>query len=75
MKLPNSDDDPLLNTADAAKHIGVHHVTLAGWRSPKSKIIGPEFITIGRKVFYRKSALDGWRDRPGSKVLSNEEAV
>lgn len=50
-------DDPLLETAEAAKLIKTPPATLQWWRHMSR---GPKYIRIGRRVFYRKSALDAF---------------
>jgi excisionase family DNA binding protein len=47
----------LLNTAEAAEQLRVKKQTLENWRLRGE---GPAFIKVGRRVFYRLSALDAW---------------
>ncbi len=51
------DDDPLYSAAEAAELIHVLPSTLAGWRCSGR---GPRFTKIGKKVFYRQSAMQAW---------------
>jgi excisionase family DNA binding protein len=53
-------DDPLLDTAQAAKEVGVEPATLEVWRSTKRHVI--PFIKVGRLVRYRRSELLKWLD-------------
>jgi len=53
------DDDPALDTPQAAAYLGVEPSTLEVWRSTGRYAL--EFEKVGRKVRYRKSALDRWR--------------
>jgi excisionase family DNA binding protein len=48
----------LLETADAAKHIGVKPHTLEIWRSTKRHRI--PYIKAGRNVRYRRRDFDAW---------------
>lgn len=59
--LKNFSTDPLLNTSEASKYIGVTGNTLSVWRCTKRYNI--PFIKVGRLVKYRKSALDKFLDR------------
>lgn len=49
------DDDPKLDTREAAKYLGLRPGTLEIWRSTKRYPL--EYVKVGSKVFYRKSAL------------------
>lgn len=50
--------DPLLNTKEAAKYLGLSPYTLERWRY---LVKGPRFIRVGGKaVRYRQSALDAF---------------
>lgn len=62
--LKNSvDDDPLMSNAEAGRYVG--------WSKPgfdrlRYKGKGPEYFKMGeagRKIYYRKSALDRWLDQ------------
>lgn len=48
----------LLSTDEAAAYIGVSPHTLELWRSAKR--YGIPYIKLGRRVKYRKAALDAW---------------
>ncbi len=56
-----SPNDPLLNTEQASAYFG-------GVPTPKtleyyrSRGIGPDFIQLARRIFYRRSALDAYLD-------------
>jgi predicted DNA-binding transcriptional regulator AlpA len=52
-------DDPLHPPKTAAPRVGNSPSTLAKRRMDGT---GPEYLKIGRKVFYRQSALDAWLD-------------
>jgi predicted DNA-binding transcriptional regulator AlpA len=53
-----ADDDALLNTTEAAKHLGVSPITMSIWRVEKR---GPEYVRIGgRCIRYKRSALDAF---------------
>jgi len=47
----------LLSAADLAALIGVDERTLTVWRSQKR---GPDFVKLGRAVFYRQADVDEW---------------
>ncbi len=49
-----TDDDPIYGKADAAAALRVTVVTMASWRSRGT---GPAYIVLGRRIFYRESAL------------------
>ena len=51
---PIAADDPLIDTAEMARLLGVTPGTLEVWRSTKRYSL--EYIKVGRKVRYRKSA-------------------
>lgn len=53
--------DPLLNDLEAGPYIGVSPRTLAVWRSTGRYNV--PFVKSGRKVYYRKSALDAFLER------------
>lgn len=53
-----SSNDPLLTPADAGIYLsGVPPSTLQWWRSIGR---GPDYIKVGRRVCYRRSALDAF---------------
>jgi predicted DNA-binding transcriptional regulator AlpA len=52
-----SDDN--LDEAGAAEKLGVSTGTLANWRW---RGYGPPFLKIGRRVEYRVSDIEAWRD-------------
>jgi hypothetical protein len=51
------DSFALLSPADLAALIGVDERTLAVWRSTHK---GPDFVRLGRAVFYQRSAVLAW---------------
>lgn len=53
--------DPLFTPAEAADYLDVSARTLAVWRCTGRYNI--QFLKVGRKVRYRKSALDAFLDR------------
>jgi hypothetical protein len=48
-------DDPLFEPAVASEYIHTPPATMQWWRTMGR---GPAYIKIGRRVFYKKSALD-----------------
>ena len=60
--------DPLLDTPQAARWLGgLPDKTLEAWRCSGD---GPEFVKLGRRVFYLLSALKRWRDQNTHKSTS-----
>lgn len=53
--------DPLFTPTEAAEYLDVAERTLSVWRCTGRYNI--QFLKVGRKVRYRKSALDGFLDR------------
>lgn len=53
--------DPLLTPGEAAAYLDVAERTLSVWRCTGRYAI--PFLKVGRKVRYRKSALDAFLDR------------
>jgi Helix-turn-helix domain len=51
------DDDPLLDKDEAAHVCHVLPETMTAWRCAGR---GPRYVKIGRRVFYRESALRDW---------------
>ena len=49
------EDEPLLNTAQAAKRLGVSARTLNDWK--RDGIVTPAFVTPGRHARWRESDL------------------
>lgn len=54
---PLFEGDELLTTNEAAELLRLRPITLAHHRMQAS---GPPFVRLGRKVFYRRSALAAW---------------
>ena len=52
-------DEPLLPEGDAAKHLKVKPQTMASWRY---RGIGPEYVRVGRLIFYKPSQLRRYID-------------
>jgi excisionase family DNA binding protein len=54
---PSSADDPLMTVKEAADYLRVSKSFL-----DKARLCGegPPFIRVGRKILYRKSAVDAW---------------
>ncbi len=50
--------DPLLSDPEATEYIGLSAGTLSVWRCTGR--YGIPYVKVGRKVFYRRSALDKW---------------
>lgn len=61
------DDDPLLTHQESAARLRKPVATLTDWRYRRT---GPDYIRMGRSIYYRRSALDRWVEthtiRPGS---------
>ena len=55
--VPVRETRPLLTTAEAAHHVRLSRRTLERYRVTGE---GPEFLKIGRLVFYEESSLDEW---------------
>lgn len=49
----------LLTTAEAAASLHIAPITLARWRAAGR---GPNFVRIGKKLFYRPTDIDAWVD-------------
>lgn len=60
-------DKKLLTTEQAAEILHVEPPTLRSWRH---RDIGPAYIKVGRKVFYRAEDIENWlakcRVEPGA---------
>lgn len=57
-----------LNTMEAAKLLRVSKRSLEKWRSSGG---GPEFLKIGRLVFYEEAALADWRKSRARRSTSD----
>lgn len=51
---------PVLNTAEAAKYLGLSTSFMEKVRLKNSKIIGPTFKRAGSRILYTKSELDAY---------------
>lgn len=51
------DPSELLDAGEAAKLLRQRPQTLAAWRCEKR---GPEYLKVGKSVFYRRSAISAW---------------
>jgi hypothetical protein len=49
--------EELIGSDEAAGMLGLKPNTLTTWRSEK---LGPTFLKVGRKVFYRRSDICSW---------------
>ena len=49
----------LLTTQEAARAMRIAAITLHRWRGQGQ---GPNYVPLGRKVFYRQSDIDAWLD-------------
>ena len=49
---------PLLNPNETAEYLRVATSTLADWRTGRGGRMGPRFVKIGRRVFYRLKDLE-----------------
>jgi len=52
-----SNDDIKLNPAQVAEMLGISPRTLSRWHAQR---VGPPRCKLGRKVLYRKAAIDAW---------------
>lgn len=52
-----SPENPLLTEDQVATHFGLTIETLRNWRSQRR---GPPAVKVGRKCFYRQTAIDAW---------------
>jgi excisionase family DNA binding protein len=68
-KPEHRNDDPLYDNDPAAAHLGVEGHTLEVWRSTGRYLI--PYIKVGRRVKYRRSALDKWLE---SRTVNAEAA-
>ncbi len=74
------EDSPYLSTTGAARYLGVDEngaplvspKTLEAWRV---KGTGPEFCKIGRRVVYRREALDAWATATARRSTSQVVAA
>lgn len=57
-KEPEAPADQNLNTAQAAKYLGIKKGTLDTWRSREA--YGIPYFRIGSRVRYRRADLDAW---------------
>lgn len=56
LPLPN-DDDALIRAQDVSRYTGIARQTHARWRHEG---VGPRFVRLGRRVFYRAGDLREW---------------
>lgn len=68
-KLVSSVKTALLNTRQAAEHIGIKETTAEIWRCYGK---GPRYLKIGRLVRYRLSDLDAWLDQQARSSTSQQ---
>jgi hypothetical protein len=54
---PSASDTENLPPREASKHTGLAEATLAKLRCWGG---GPEYLKLGRKIVYRRAALDAW---------------
>lgn len=62
----------LLNTQEAAKVLRVSAITLHRWRGHGK---GPNFIELGRKIYYRPSDIDAYLDELAQKSAKKMQAA
>lgn len=60
--------EPLLRLADAAEAVGVSENTLRAWRS---RGVGPVGFKVGRRVMYRREAVEAWLAEQEAATASN----
>ncbi|MGG7564905.1 helix-turn-helix domain-containing protein [Rhodovulum sp. DZ06] len=53
-----SSGSPLLTPKEAAAFLRVAESTLAAWRTGRRGQMGPPFVKLGRRVFYRRIDLE-----------------
>lgn len=63
--------DGRMDNVNAAKYLGLHPGTLNQMRV---KATGPEFIKVGKKVFYFKADLDAWLVSNGKRRKSGRSS-
>lgn len=51
------DDSPLCTPQESAKYLKSNARTLERWRTEGN---GPRYVKVGRRVHYRRAALDAW---------------
>lgn len=66
--------DPLLDATDLQRRLGSKNTqpstrTIEGWRRTGD---GPAFVKIGRRVFYKESAVEAWLTQR-TRTHTNEE--
>ena len=52
-----TDDDALIRAQDVSRYTGIAQQTHARWRHEG---IGPKYVRLGRRVFYRAGDLRAW---------------
>lgn len=62
---PSPENDPLLHPREAAKELKSAYGTLAIWRHQNR---GPNYVKIGGRVYYRRSAIEEYLDARTVKV-------
>jgi len=55
-----TDTEPLWDTEDLARYLGMPFHTVRGWRSRRPVPVGPPFLAIGKRVRYRRADVDAW---------------
>lgn len=64
-------DEPLLPEEDAARELKVKPATMSAWRY---RGIGPEYVRVGKLIFYTPSQLRRYVQsrvvRPGARVIA-----
>ncbi len=51
-------EDGTMDRVNAARYLGISPRTLATWATCR---FGPPYIRVGRKCYYRRTALDAWK--------------
>lgn len=70
--IPPPQHDEVMTEAQFAEEHNVSVRTAQRWREVGA---GPEFIRIGpRRIGYRRSVVDAWRDRQSFRSLADEAA-
>ena len=65
---PGAETHRLLTTEEAARYLRVSPRTLERYRVTGD---GPEFLKVGRLVFYEMAALDAWLERKRRRSTSD----
>lgn len=65
---PGGETNRLLKTEEAARYVRLSPRTLERYRVTGE---GPEYLKVGRRVFYRRMKLDEWLERKRRRSTSD----